>query len=188
MACDPGLLAVVPLFATLSAETRRAVADAATVRPYRQNMYVFGEGDPAERFFFALDGRVRVFRDTPDGHEQTLQVFEKGGLLALVCLMPEERYPASAQTMTGSRVGSVATGDLGRLVREHGELAWTLMQQLARRLQWAQGRIYDLALRSATGRVVSALLQFARKRARPTPTRVALSPWIFPSRIVSWDN
>lgn len=164
VSCEASLLSAVPLFAAVSADTRQAVAEAATVRLYRRNMFVFAEGDPAERFYFVLDGRVRVFRDTPDGHEQTLQVLERGGLLALVCLVPEQTYPASAQTMQDSHVGSLPTPDLARLVRAHGDLAWTMMQQLARRLLWAQGRIYDLALRSATGRVVSALVQFARQQ------------------------
>lgn len=127
-------------------------------------MFVFGEGEPAESFHFVLDGRVRVFRDTPGGHEQTLQVLDRGGLLAVVCFVDGRPYPASAQTVLDSHVGSIRNPDLARLTQHHGDLAWTLLQHFASRLLWAQGRIYDLALRSATGRVVSALLQFAREQ------------------------
>ncbi len=164
MACAPGALRDIPLFAAVSAATLQAVAAATTVRHYRRNMFVFAEGEPAESFHFVMDGRVRVFRDTPGGHEQTLQVLECGGLLAVVCFLDGRPYPASAQTVVESSVGSIRNADLARLAQQHGDLAWTLLQQLAGRLVWAQGRIYDLALRSATGRVVSALLQFAREQ------------------------
>ena len=166
MACDPGALAGIPLFVGLSAATVGAVAEATTVRHYRRNMFVFAEGEPAESFHFVMDGRVRVFRDTPGGHEQTLQVLERGGLLAVVCFIDSSPYPASAQTVVDSTIGSLRNNDVARLAQQHGDVAWKLLQQLARRLIWAQGRIYDLALRSATGRVVSALLEFAREQGR----------------------
>lgn len=166
MPCDPQRLAEIPLFAGMSADTLQAVADAVGVRHYRRNMFLFAEGEPAESFHFVIEGRVRVFRDTPGGHEQTLQVLERGGLLAVTCFIDGRPYPASAQTVADTSVGSIRNADLAHLAQQHGDLAWTLLQQLARRLLWAQGRIYDLALRSATGRVVSALVQFAREQGK----------------------
>ena len=176
MACDPDNLGGIPLFAGISAATLRAVAEVTTVRHYRRNMFVFAEGEPAESFHFVMDGRVRVFRDPPGGHEQTLQVLERGGLLAVVCFIDGRPYPASAQTVLETSIGSIRNVDLARLAQEHGDLSWRLLQQLARRLVWAQGRIYDLALRSATGRVVSALLQFAREQgARDAQGRLTVN-------------
>ena len=166
MACEPDALDGIPLFTGVSAAALQAVAQATTMRHYRRNMFIFAEGEPAESFHFVVDGRVRVFRDTPGGHEQTLQVLERGGLLAVVCFIDGWPYPASAQTVVESSIGSVRNADLAGLVQRHGDLAWKLLQQFARRLIWAQGRIYDLALRSATGRVVSALLQFAREQGK----------------------
>ncbi len=166
LACDAETLRGIRLFDAVSTGTLQDVAAATTVRHYRRNMFVFAEGEPSECLHFMLDGRVRVFRDTPGGHEQTLQVLERGGLLAVVCFVGGRPYPASAQTVADSTIGSIRNSDLARLAQQHGDLAWTLLQELAGRLLWAQGRIYDLALRSATGRVVSALLQFAREHGQ----------------------
>jgi CRP/FNR family transcriptional regulator len=154
----------LPVFAALGEATLEAVAAATTVRHYRRNMFVFAEGEPAESFHFVLSGRVRVFRDSAGGHEQTLQILERGGLLSVVSFLDGRPYPASAQTLVDSEIGSIRNAELARLAQEHGALAWGLLQQIATRLLWAQGRIYDLALRSATGRVVSVLLQFAREQ------------------------
>jgi CRP/FNR family cyclic AMP-dependent transcriptional regulator len=154
------------LFAGLEAETVAALAAAASVRRYRRNMFIFHEGDPPESFHFVLSGRVRVFRSTPDGHEQTLHVVEKGGLMAVVCFLEDRPYPATAETLLDSEVGSIRNAELAQLVRRHGDLSWALLTSFARRLLWAQGRIYDLALRSAAGRVASALLHFAHERGQ----------------------
>ena len=125
-------------------------------------MFVFAEGDPPEGFHFVLEGRVRVFRGTPDGHEQTLQVVERGGLMAVACFAEGLPYPASAATMLESDEGSIPNAELSRLCHAHGALSWRLLAHFARRLLWAQGRIYDFALRSAGGRVAAAMLQLGR--------------------------
>jgi len=169
VACDPAVLAKVPLFADLSPETVAAVAVVTSVRHYRRNMFIFTEGEPGESFHFVLSGRVRVFRDTPDGNEQSLQMAETGALMAVVCFVEGHAYPASAETVVDSEIGSIRNPDLARLVHERGDLSWTLLTQFARRLLWAQGRVYDLALRSATGRVASALLQFGRDKGKADP-------------------
>ena len=163
MISNPERLRDLQLFAGLSPETLAAVATATGVRHYRRDMFIFAEGDPAESFHFVLEWRVRVFRDTPDGHEQTLNVVDRGGLMAVVCFVEGRPYPASAQTVIDSEIGSIRNPDLAKLVHEHGDLSWTLLVQFARRLLWAQGRMYDLALRSAGGRVAAALLQMARE-------------------------
>jgi CRP/FNR family cyclic AMP-dependent transcriptional regulator len=164
VSCPVEGLRDLPVFAALGEATLEAVAAATTVRHYRRNMFVFAEGEPAESFHFVLSGRVRVFRDSAGGHEQTLQILERGGLLSVVSFLDGRPYPASAQTLVDSEIGSIRNAELARLAQEHGALAWGLLQQIATRLLWAQGRIYDLALRSATGRVVSVLLQFAREQ------------------------
>ena len=163
------MLPEVPLFAGLEQALLDQVHSAMTVRRYRRGMYVFAEGEPAEAIHFVLSGRVRVFRDTPDGHEQTLQVFDTGGLLAMACLVEGQPYPASAQAMADSTIGSIRLPEFARLAQSHGQLAWRLVLQFARRMLWAQGRIYDLALRSAAGRVAAALLQFGREQGQSTP-------------------
>ncbi len=167
MPCDPALLVGMPLFASLSEEAMADLAAATMIRHYHKGMFVFMEGEPAERFHLVVDGRLRVFRGTPEGDEQTLQVLERGELLAITSLINGRPYPASAETQTDAQVAAIDRSDVAPLVQAHGDLAWILLQQVTRRLAWAEGRIYDLALRRATGRVVSALLQFAQEKGAP---------------------
>jgi CRP/FNR family cyclic AMP-dependent transcriptional regulator len=169
VAVDPGLVRQIPLFAGLSPAAVEGVAAAAFVRHYRRNMMVFSAGEPSEAVYFVLRGLVRVFRLTPDGHEQTLHLLRDGEVLAIAAFLEDAPYPASAQTEADSDLLVVRNADFSRLVRSHGELAWAFLVQMSRRLLWAQGRIYDFALRSAAGRVAAALLQLARQHGKPLP-------------------
>jgi CRP/FNR family transcriptional regulator len=112
---------------------------------------------------------VRTLRDRSDGHGQALQVVARGATMAVVRLVEGTPRPASARSLVDSDIGSVRPPDLGRLVCTHGELAWTTPVAFARRLLWAPGRCDDLALGSATGRVVSVVLQFGRRQGREEP-------------------
>jgi CRP/FNR family cyclic AMP-dependent transcriptional regulator len=156
----------VSLFAELPAPVLAAIAEAASLRRYRRGMLLFNAGETADAVFFVLRGTVRVYRDTPDGHEQTLQIMREGDAINVVGFLDEGTYPASAETAADSELAVVRCSEFARLVRARADLAWALLGELGRRLRWAQGRIYDFALRSAAGRVASSLLSLARREGR----------------------
>ena len=43
---------------------------------------LFFEGDPATGFFLLLDGRMRIYKASPDGKEYTLHQIEPGQIFA----------------------------------------------------------------------------------------------------------
>lgn len=166
MAVAAEIFAGITLFAGLPPELLAAIAEAAHRRHYHKAMLVFAAGEPTEAVYFVESGAVRVFRATEDGHEQTLQVLRAGDPVNLVGFADGSPYPASAETTADSDLLVISRADFARLAKSHGELGWVLLRELSRRLRWSQGRIYDFALRSAAGRVASALLDLARQRGK----------------------
>ncbi|HVB10324.1 MAG TPA: Crp/Fnr family transcriptional regulator [Bacillota bacterium] len=169
MGVGPDVAARIQLFASLPAAALGAVADQMHVRHYRRRMLIFSVGEPVEVITFVLAGTVRIFRDTADGHEQTLQLLRDGDTLNLAGVTGDAPYAASAETVTDCEIGQIRCPDFAAVVRAHGDLAWALIEDLTRRLRWSQGRIFDFALRSASGRVASALLQLAERDGKPLP-------------------
>jgi CRP/FNR family cyclic AMP-dependent transcriptional regulator len=167
VALDAAVLSQVPLLAGLTPDAVADLAAAGFVRRYRKGMLLFTAGEPGEAIFFVLEGRIRLFLATSDGHEHTLQLVPAGGVLAVVGVLEGRPYPASAETVEDSELALIRTADFARLVRCHADLAWSLLVELSHRLVWAQERIYDFALRSAAGRVASALLRLARQSGAP---------------------
>jgi CRP-like cAMP-binding protein len=166
LSVTPSELGDLPLFAGLAPATLAALAAAAHRRRYRRDMLLFAQGEPLEAFHVVLGGEVRAFRVTAGGQEQTLHLLRRGEVLPVVAYLPGLAYPASAQAVTDCEVAVVRSEVLARLVRTRADLAWAFLVALGRRLLWAQGRMHDLALRSAAGRVASALLQLAHERGQ----------------------
>jgi CRP/FNR family cyclic AMP-dependent transcriptional regulator len=163
LSVDPKQVRHIRLFAPLPDASLSLVAAQMHLRRYRRRMLVFSAGEPVETICFVLAGTVRIFRDTADGHEQTLQLLRDGDTLNLAGVAGDAPYAASAETITDCEIGQIRCAEFGALVRADGELAWALIGELTRRLRWSQGRIFDFALRSASGRVASALLQLAER-------------------------
>lgn len=132
---DPRTLSGVSLFAGLSADTLADVASMAFLRRYRRGMILFAAGEPSEAVFFVLGGVVRIYRDTPDGHEQTLQLMREGDVVNIVGFLDEEIYPASSETAADSELAVIHCAVFKRLVEAHADLAWAMLVEMSRRLR-----------------------------------------------------
>lgn len=95
---------------------------------------IVGEGTGGVAFFFILEGETSV---TVGGEEvATLKRGDYVGELAL--LDPEGPRSATVTAKTDVVLAAMSTWQFRPFVLEHPEVAWTLLQRLARRLREAQ--------------------------------------------------
>lgn len=159
------LVDVAP-FAELPAATLAALAEVTSVRHYRKDMYIFGEGEPAEMLCFVHRGAVKVFKTTSEGQEQTLHLLQPNELFAITGFVVGGIYPGTAQTLEDSWVGCIRNQALRSLAQRDVALAWALLSFFARRLTGTSQQVLDLGTRDTAGRLAAALLQLAGVRER----------------------
>jgi CRP/FNR family cyclic AMP-dependent transcriptional regulator len=98
---------------------------------------IVGEGTGGVAFFFILDGETSV---TVGGEEvATLKRGDYVGELAL--LDPEGPRSATVTAKTDVVLAAMSTWQFRPFVLAHPEVAWTLLQRLARRLREAQAPV-----------------------------------------------
>ena len=68
---DIEVLRRAPLFATLDDEAFRLLTDELTEVDLSRGASVFREGDPGDRLYFIVTGKVKLHRTSPDGRENT---------------------------------------------------------------------------------------------------------------------
>ncbi len=159
-------LAEVAPFAELPGATLARLADITSIRRYRKDMYIFGEGEPAEMLCFVHRGVVKVFKTTSDGQEQTLHLLQQNELFAVTGFVVGGIYPGTAQTLEDSWVGCIRNQALRSLAQSDVSLAWSLLAFFARRLTGTSQQVLDLGTRDTAGRLAAALLQLAGVRDR----------------------
>lgn len=164
--CD---LKQVSVFQGLSDEQLQLLYKSVTLRNYRPGDFVFTQGQPGEAVCFVVSGRVKIAVAAQDGREKIIKVMEPGHVFGEVVLFDGGPYPASAQAMDSCLVGVLRNEDLYALLREHADLAISLLQLLARRLKMAQRQLQDLALKDVYTRVAQLVFELAESEGVQLP-------------------
>jgi len=125
---------------------------------------VFFEGDRAEGLYVMLEGRIKVFKLSPRGREQTLKIMGPGEPLGEVAVLSGEPYPASAEALEESEAFYIPRQAFLDLVSREPEVAMRLLAALSARLRSFASLIEDLSLRDVSERLAAHLLSLASAR------------------------
>lgn len=120
------------LFQGLSPQHLEAFATLADEVTVNAGKTIFGEGDPADKLYILLDGKVNIHTQLTSRPEQlSIAVLNKPGqLVGWSGLLPEDRYTAGATCETDSRL-VVFDGDaFMALLESDAELGFLLMRRI----------------------------------------------------------
>jgi CRP/FNR family transcriptional regulator len=162
-----GVLASVPLFAALDVESAAMLESLMTRRSVARGHVVFREGDPGDRLFVVLDGKVKISRAAADGRENLLAVLGSGEMFGELSLFDPGPRTASVSAITDSTLASLDHDDLRPLLSERPGVAVELLQALAQRLRRTNEAMADLVFTDVPGRVAKALLDLSDKFGMP---------------------
>jgi CRP-like cAMP-binding protein len=164
----PDLLARIPYFHVLPAPQRAALARRLRSVVFAPRQRVFEEGAPCAGLWIVVEGRIKVFRISPEGREQVLHVEGPGATLGEVPLFDRAGYVASATAQTAARLLWLPRRELDALCQRHPEVAVAIIATLARRVRAFAGLAGDLTLRSVRVRLGHLVLDEAGRTGRLT--------------------
>jgi CRP-like cAMP-binding protein len=153
-----------PLFGAMPLEVAQALIGNNPVRSYEKGTVLFQQGEPAGSFFVVLDGWVRLFRITPDGHEAVVSVFRRGETFAEAAIFLGGRYPVSAEVVTSARLVRVDGELLRRRIREQPDLALSMLASASYHLKALVEQIEQIKLLSAPQRIADFLVRLCPVR------------------------
>jgi len=156
----------VPLFTGLDdSQIAKVEAIARLVEASRKEV-LFREGDPAEGIFVLLQGRVKIYKLSPDGKEHILHVVRPGQAFAEAAVFMPGGYPAYAEALQRCRALLLPKEPFLRLLREEPAISLSIIATLSRYLKQFADRIEDLSLKDVSARLARWLLATAREKGR----------------------
>ena len=159
---DPvDLWALAPSFEGLPDAIVQALADAAQPQRLAAGEILFIEGEPTAGLFMVETGAIRVSRHSKDGREQILQLVPRGATFNEVSVLDGGPNPATAIAQSDATVWCINRAELRRLTDVHPELAWALIESIARRARHLVSLVEDLSMRSVRGRIARLILEQA---------------------------
>lgn len=122
----------VPMFSDLKEEDLQRLASMTSARKIRKGETLFHDGDEARGFYLLTEGRIKVYKTTVDGREQTLHLISPGETFAEVALFSGSTYPASAQALGDGAVLFFPREGLLRMIERNPQLSLNMMAGFAR--------------------------------------------------------
>ena len=152
-----------PLFSALDEEAAAALRATMIEVSVDKGATVFSEGEPGDRMYVVLDGKVKLGVTSSDGRENLLGVQGPGEMFGELSLFDPGPRTATATALTDCVVLGLGHTDLRAWLTGRPEVAEALLQALAQRLRRTEDAMADLVFSDVPGRVAKALLELGGK-------------------------
>ena len=167
-------LAHTPLFAALDDEAAEALRATMTDIRVEKGDTLFHEGEPGDRLFVIVDGKIKLGASSGDGRETLLAVLGPGEMFGELSLFDPGPRTSTATALTPAHLMALGHDDLMPWLRGRPEVARSLLRALAKRLRRTNEAMADLVFSDVPGRVAKALLELAAKFGTRQPDQSVL--------------
>ena len=133
-----------------------------TVR-FPRGTTIFNEGEPGDRLYIIIDGKVKLARHSSDGRENLLTIMGPSDMFGELSIFDPGPRTSSAVCVTEVTAASMNSDLLHQWIDDHPGISAQLLRMLARRLRRTNNSLADLIFTDGPGRVAKALLQLANR-------------------------
>lgn len=171
---NEGILRKTALFAGLSDEEMRALCARVSSRRFGRGELLFQEGDACSGLFLVATGKIRIFKLSAAGREQTLAMEGQGSSFAELPVFDGGKYPASASAVEDTEVLFISRKDFQNYCREHPEVALKVLAVVGARLRRLVTIIEDLSFTTVRQRLIALILRLAQAGGKPAKDGVRI--------------
>ena len=130
---------------------------------FRRGQTIVTEGEPGDRMYVILDGKVKVGRSSHDGRQNLLAVLGPSDVFGELSVFDYGARTSTVTAVTNVRAVSIDRAALTTWIAAHPGLGEQLLQVLARRLRATHDNVADLIFTDVPGRVAKQLLTLAAR-------------------------
>lgn len=127
-------------------------------RKYNKNDTIYEIGDTPLYIMYVLEGRVKIYRNADDGRPKIIRIFREGQFFSYRAYFAEEDYTTDCIAMEDTKVITLPSNVIGRLVDGNKKIMRFFFKQLARGLGMSDDRVVSLAQKHLRGRLAETLL------------------------------
>lgn len=152
----------VPLFQKLSDGVPDELVSCARFQGLLRGQQLYRPGERAHGLPILVKGKIRLYRTSLDGREQTLAVATPYQTLGEASLFgAREQHGSHAVCLESSTVIILPQARLRQLCAEHPQLGEAFLRELARRIQDLEERLEGLTLLNLEQRLARTLLSWS---------------------------
>lgn len=157
-------MAEVDIFTDLAEHEMAVIADAAPMRSYAAGELLHTPQQHSEALYILKQGRVRIFRLSPDGRALTTAILSPGTIFGEMVVVGQSMHDNYAEALDDVVVCVMTRPDVHRLLLGDPRIASRISEILGRRLAALEQRLSDAVFKSVPQRVAETLLTLATQR------------------------
>jgi len=146
------------LFCNLSAPAVQRLAAIASAAAYPKGATLFVEGQTPRGVFIVCSGRVKLSTSSADGRTLILRISEPGEVLGLPATVTGMPYELTADVIEPTQANFISRQDFLLFLREHGEAALRVAQQLGETYHAAIAEMRTIGLSHSAGEKLARFL------------------------------
>jgi CRP/FNR family cyclic AMP-dependent transcriptional regulator len=165
-----GYLQMVDIFQDLTEAEIEEIDRATTVSSCRRGKILYMPEDTSEVLFLLKQGRVQLYRLSPDGKKLVIATVGPGAVFGEMTLIGQGMHNTFAEAVEDCVMCVMSRDDVERLLATRPKVALRIFQTLGDRLREAEARLEDIAFKGIPARLASLLLQLAEEQDSDTVT------------------
>ena len=163
-------LAALPLFAGVSPEALKPMAEAMRERQLAAGELLCGRGDPGDHLFVVIEGRLRVSVVTSEGRELSMRIVSEGEMAGEIAVFEGGARTTDITAIQPSRVASLAADRFFAAYDADPKISRNALKLLCGRLRDTTSQLETIALYPIEQRL-ARLLIVALSGVEATPGR-----------------
>lgn len=158
----------IRIFEDCGKEVLQPLLDISIQRRLEKDEFFFHKDDPAKYAYALINGRIKISQVSQDGQNIIIRLVTPGEFFGLVAIMPEKKYPISAQAAEDSFVLAWPGNELNKIFETQPSMLTQAMNIMSENFQELQNKYRHLATERVECRLARSLIGLARQIGRKT--------------------
>ena len=160
MAVNVESIGKLKYFAGIEQDRLAGLVSVFNTKSYSKGQTIIAEGDSGQALHFVSSGVVKLFKTSPEGKEQIIEIIRPGESFNDIAIFGNSTSPYSAQALgISTEILWVHKDDVMSFIDKNWKAARNALEVVAHQARSLLVLIEDLSFKNVTGRVAKILLQ-----------------------------
>ena len=145
------------LFKHLSDHEVELIEKQATLKKFRKNTIIISANDTTNSVYIVESGKVRVYKDSIDGRQITLNTLGPGMVFGELAALSDAPRVATVETLEDTKTRVLTKESFIDVLKSNPELSLTIARKFAQMVHVMSNHVADIALLDVYGRLTNFL-------------------------------
>jgi len=133
------------------------------INKYKKKQVIYSAGNHANKLYFIVKGKIKIFKQNEDGKELVTGIFSEGDFFGYIALLENYIYNDSAVAIEETQLAIIPKDEFEELIQNNKAVAYNFIHLLATDVVAKEEKLLGIAYNSLRKKVATALILLEKK-------------------------